>query len=92
MDFATANYKKDTKLTVKKKMDGQNGEDRVKKESNKRMNKSKQEKETERKTTTPELFLDHLSRKLANLDVIKTGSAQSSTSNKCKNYSLKPFS
>ena len=67
-------------------------EDRVKKESNKRMNKSKQEKETERKTTTPGLFLDHLSRKQANLDVIKTGSAQSSTSNECENYSLKPFS
>jgi len=36
----------------KKKMDGQNGEDRVKKEKNKRMKKANIEKETEKKETT----------------------------------------
>jgi len=46
----TKRYKiKDEK---KKKMDGQNGEDRVKKEKNKRMKKANIEKETEKKETT----------------------------------------
>ena len=51
-------------------MDGQNGEDRVKKEKNKRMKKANIEKETQRKETTRQLFLDHLGREQANLNVI----------------------
>lgn len=51
-------------------MDGQNGEDRVKKVKNKRMKKANIENETERKETIRQLFLDHLGREQANLNVI----------------------
>lgn len=51
-------------------MDGQNGEDRVKKVKNKRMKKANIETETERKETTRQLFLDHLGREQAKLNVI----------------------